>query len=116
MEYLNLIDFKNNNLYCTDVLCDKHKTYIYDLCNSIIDSCTNAANVTIPSCKPKSVAREVPDGQMRLSLNITSHFSGIGPDMPQSGFVYDSMKRTRHRYHYAIRSRKKRIIIIKKEN
>ena len=57
-----LIDFKNNNLYCTDVLCDsaEHRTCIDDLCNSISASCTKAANITIPSCKPKSVASEVP--------------------------------------------------------
>ena len=56
-----LIDFKNNNLYCTDVLCDsaEHRTCIDDLCNLIIDSCTKAANGTIPSCKPKSVDIEV---------------------------------------------------------
>ena len=49
-----------------------------DLCNSLIDSCMNAANVIIISCKPKCVAREVTGCQMRLSLNVIVHFSGIG--------------------------------------
>ena len=35
-------------------------TCIDDLCNSIIASCTKAGNITIPSCKPKRVASEVP--------------------------------------------------------
>ena len=35
---------------------------IDDLCNSLIDSCMNAANATIPSYKPKyNIAKEVTD-------------------------------------------------------
>ena len=61
-------------------MCDsaEHRICIDDLCNSIIASCTKAANVTIPSCKPKSVTSEGTYGQMRLSLNVTGHFFGMG--------------------------------------
>ena len=108
-----LIDFKNNNLYCTDVLCDsaEHRTCIDDLCNSIIASCTKAANITIPSCKPKSVASEVhgwsDEVEPEHNRSLFWHWIWLESDKPRSGFVYDIMKRTRHRYHYAIRSCKK---------
>ena len=35
------------------------------------------------------------------------HWIWLEFDKPRSGFFYDIMKRTRHRYHYAIRSCKK---------
>ena len=35
------------------------------------------------------------------------HLIWLESDKSRSGFVYDVMKRTRHRYHYAIRSCKK---------
>ena len=36
-------------------------------------------------------------------------------DRPNSGFIYDIMKRTRHQYHYAIRCCKKNKLNIQKE-
>ena len=84
---------------------------IDDLCNSIIASCTKAANITIPSCKPKSVASEVPgwsdEVEPERNRSLFWHWIWLESDKPRSGFVYDIMKRTRHRYHYAIRSCKK---------
>ena len=113
-----LIDFINNHLYCTDVLCDsaEHRTYIDDLCNEVINSCMKTANVTIPSCKPKSVAMEVSgwSDEVEPERNRHWHWIWLESDKPRSGFVYDVMKRTRHRYHYAIRSCKKQKKVIQK--
>ena len=94
-------------------MCDsaEHRICIDDLCNSIIASCTKAANITIPSCKPKSVASEVPgwsdEVEPERNRSLFWHWIWLEFDKPRSGFFYDIMKRTRHRYHYAIRSCKK---------
>ena len=109
-----LSDFRNNNLYCTDVLCDsaEYRTYIDDLSNLLIDSCTKAANDTIPSCKPKCVAKVVPgcSGEVAPERNrsLFWHWIWLESDKSRSGFDYNVMKRTRHRYNYANRSCKKK--------
>ena len=69
----------------------------------MIDSCTKAANVTIPSCKPKCVAKEVPgwsdEVQSERNWSLFWHWTWLESDKPRSGFAYDVMKITRHRYH-----------------
>ena len=74
-------------------MCDsaEHITYIDDLCNSFIDSCTKAENVTIPSCKPKCVAMEVPgwsdEVEPERNQSLFWHWIWLESDKPESRFV-----------------------------
>ena len=58
-----------------------------------------------------SVASEVPglsdEVEPERNRSLFWHWIWLESDKPRFGFVYDIMKRIRHRYHYAIRSCKK---------
>ena len=71
-------------------------TYISDLSNSLIDSCFDIANVTIPSCKPKCVAIYEPGWSDDVKNECNSHWIWIESGKQPSRCVYDVMKITKH--------------------
>ena len=77
----------------------------------------SASEQCIPQAKSR--AREMPGWTDHVKpereLSLFWHWIWLESGKPNTGFVYQIMKRTRHQYHYAIRCCKKNKIRIQKE-
>ena len=101
-------------MHCTDVFCDSevHHAEIDNYCELLVKSCLDAAD----SCCPKNVCKsgkakctpywnEEVSEKRRLALDAKWLWEETGK--PNSGSLYDDMRSTKRRYHYAIRSIKR---------
>ena len=117
----NLSNFNINDdlLLCRDPHCvnDIHKHATDSLCHSIIGSCLSASAECIPISRSRATevtgwAEQVKPERER---SLLWHWIWLDSGKPNTGFIYQIMKRTRHQYHYAIRCCKKNKLNIQKQ-
>ena len=112
----NKLSFKQlpNALTCTDVFCTcpTHRDEIDNYCKFIVDACLNAANESMPkngkkSGKPKSTPYWNEEVGLKREEALEAQWIWEATGRPNSGSIYDEMRGTRRRYHYAVRCIKK---------
>ena len=104
---------------CTNCNCslDTHKRSIDKLCNFIIHSCISASEKCIPmsaNCD-RPVLGWKDQVKPEREQSLFWHWMWLEAGKPNSGYIFDIMKRTRHQYHYAVRRCKNNIINIQKQ-
>ena len=115
---LSAINIPNDLLVCTNCKCtnDFHKHAIDFLCHSIICSCMAVSAECVPTARPR--AREVigwtDQVKPERDRSLFWHWFWLETGKPNTGFVYQIMKYTRHQYHYAVRCCKKYQLNIQK--
>ena len=93
---------------CNDCHCDlsKHKHSIGIFCLSIIKSCLGLSKDCIPNAGLKKNNKEMPRWSDQVApekdCSLLWHWIWCESGSPNSGFIYDIMKRTLHQYHYAV--------------
>jgi len=106
-------------IYCKDLHCNdnNHLHALNEMCHNIIECCLNAGNTCIPMSKP--YIKRVPGWSDNVSdekeTSLFWHWIWLESGKPNSGYVYNIMKRTRHLYHYAIRRIKKDELLRRRE-
>ena len=92
----------NNTYNCDDVHCKsiQHCQDIDYLCRSIINYCLEYSVLAIPFVRSGNQ-----DGQEQVKPELDKamfwHWMWQEAGKPQSGAVYEVMKRTKYQYHYA---------------
>lgn len=116
---LSTIDLSSSVFVCNDWHCtnDKHREHIDILCKCIIDCCISAGFQSIPMVR--SGGNDVPGWYAQVApereQSLLWHWIWLESGKPQRGIVYDIMKKTRHRYHYAVRCCKRQKFEIQKQ-
>ena len=106
-------------LLCTDCKCMdyKHKHAIDLLCRSIIMYGLKASSECIPITRSR--AREVAGWTDHVKperdRSVFWHWMWLESGKPNTGFIYQIMKGTRHQYHYAVRRCKSNKLNIQKQ-
>ena len=99
-----------NDPHCTDVL---HRRFIEVYCHSIIKSCIKASSVSIPLVRPN--VQRVPGWTDHVKeeryRSLFWHWIWLEA-VNHSKDLF--MKRTRHRYHYAVRCCKRNVLELQK--
>ena len=109
-EMLNFVDVNNNALHCDDPLCSNegHRSFINSLCSDMIDICLDSGDYCFPKAKsPKCLPRwnELVKPFRSDSLFWDSVWKSAGK--PAVGVLSMLRRRTRAKYHKAVRSLKK---------
>ena len=123
-EYKSHLDEKfisinlSNDTYCCDDVHYKsiqHCQDIYYLCRSIINYCLESYVLAIPFVR--SGNGDIWTEQVKTELDKAKcwHWMWQEAGKPQSGATYETMKRTKHQYHYAVRLCKRNKLVIQKE-
>ena len=98
-----MIDISDGYLNCNDPHCTNvlHRRFIEVYCHSIIKSCIKASSVSIPLVRPN--VQRVPGWTEHVKeerdRSLFWHWIWLEAGKPFKGFIYEIMKRTRHRYH-----------------
>ena len=109
----------NDTYNCDDVHCKsiQHCQDNDDLCRSIINCCLEASILAIPFVR--SGNGDIPGWTEQVKPELDKakfwHWMWQEAGKPQSGAVYEVMKRTKHQYHYAVRRCKRNKLVIQKE-
>lgn len=118
-DLLDKICIPKDTLICRNVLCQhvNHINAIDKLCNDIIKSCLEAGHDSIPL--KKSYHNSVPGWKDKVKperdISMFWHWMWLECGKSNTGQVYEIMKKTRHKYHYAVRCAKKDEFNIKKQ-
>ncbi len=114
---LDSIIVPHHVIMCNDVFCvnDEHYISLYDFYFAIIEACTKATAVTIPSTRPtncQTVRTTIVPGwgveqDLAREVSVFWHTIWVMCERPRSGALADVMRFTRNRYHYLIRGLKK---------
>ena len=106
---------KCNNVRCST---DQHINDIDQLCNAVVNSCTRAGQLCIPQSSGRC-RKCVPYWQEEIQPLKDSalfwHWIWRECGKRNNGAVYDVTRRTRHRYHYAMRAAKNRDFDLRKQ-
>lgn len=100
-------------MYCTNCHCRnvEHRRSIDLFCQSVIECCISASKQSIPTAGP-NVRKTVPGWTEQVApekeTSLFWHWLWLEAGKPNTGYVYNIMKRTRHKYHYAVRCCKKK--------
>jgi endonuclease/exonuclease/phosphatase family metal-dependent hydrolase len=102
---LSQINVPYETIYCTDVHCNFHCTNIQEFYDAIVKACIEAASCTIPmshgACPQVTGWNEHVEGFKQQALFW--HNVWKDNNSPRTGLIADIRKRTRAKYHYAIR-------------
>ena len=118
--YVNILNDNLNYIHISEDLfsCDncnsiEHRDAIDNLCDSVITSCINASVNCSPTTRSRAsnVTGWTERERSLLWYWIWLDESGI----PNKGFIYEIVKSTRHRYHYAVRCCKRNKLHIQKQ-
>ena len=97
-------------VFCNDpkCKCDNHKQGIDKLCDLLVNSCLNAGEQCLPKVKkqngkPKCTPYWNEEVGMKREEALEAQWLWEATGRPTSGRLYDDMRRTRRRYHYAVR-------------
>ena len=96
-------------VFCQDpkCKCDNHKQGIDDLCDILVNSCLNAGEECLPkqkrNGKPKSTPYWNEEVGMKREEALEAQWLWEATGRPNSGRIYDDMRSTRRRYHFAVR-------------
>ena len=109
-EMLEFVDLNNNTLHCDDPLCsnDDHRKFIDTLCSDLIDVCLDSGDYCFPKAKgTKCLPRwnELVKPLRADSLFWDSIWKSAGK--PSMGVLAMLRRRTRAKYHKAVRSLKR---------
>ena len=106
---LSSIHIPINAIMCTDVSCsdNDHFESINNYVECISKACLRAAECTVPHTRARGNRGSIP-GWTELvapyrSNSLFWHNMWVECGKPRTGVVYDIMRQTRARYHYAIR-------------
>ncbi len=106
-------------IHCSDVNCQssKHKEYIDILCAQFIECCITTGFDCIPliNHKAKNIPGWTDHAKPEREQSLFWHWVWSEAGKPFTGIIYEIMKRTRHKYHYAVRRLKKDKIDIQKQ-
>ena len=111
---LDSTDIPQNNVYCTDVLCenDSHRSDIDIRCKQLIDVLLRAGNETLPQCKSSATDFGTPFWNDEIDdareVALFWHWLWLENVRPRLRHVADIMRRTRAKYHYTVRYTKRR--------
>ena len=96
-----------NEKKCT---CDVHRWQINTLCSTLIKYCIIVSRETVPLGRHnvKKFAGWSENVKDSRDTSLFWHWVWLEADKPMTGYVYYFMKRTRHRYHYAVRRAKRK--------
>ena len=101
-------------MFCTDKECtnDLHRMQINKLCSTLIEYCIIASRETVPLARPnaKKIAGWCDNVKESRDTSLFWHWVWLKAGKPMTGHVYCIMKRTRHRYHCAVRCAKRKSI------
>ena len=99
-------------MFCNDKesTSDVHRLQINTLCITLIEYCIVASRETVPRAKPnvKKIAGWSENVKDSRDTSLLWHWVWLESGKPMTGYVYSIMKRTRHRYHYAVRCAKRK--------
>ena len=96
------VAIKCNNVRCST---DQHINDFDQLCNAVVNSCTRTGQL----CIPQEEIQPLKDSALFW------HWIWRECVKRNNGAVYDVMRRTRHRYHYAMRAAKNRDFDLRKQ-
>jgi hypothetical protein len=90
---------------------------INNLCHNIIKDCLQASNVSIPVTKPsaKRVAGWNDSVKSEKDQSLFWHWIWCECGKPNTGHVFNIMKRSRHQFHYAVRRAKINANMVKRK-
>ena len=101
---LTSIDIPDDLLVCSNCNCtnDFTKHAIDSLCHSIICSCMGESAECVPTVRPRASEVSGWNDQVKpeRDRSLFWHLDQAESGKPNTGFVYQIMKRTRHQYHY----------------
>ena len=108
------VQVDNTLLHCNNFQCNEHTSVVNVYFNNIINSCLEAGEIAFPKCKEKvSHAQSISgwDELVKPHQEKAILWHKIWKDIgrPKSGLVADIMRKTRLKYHYAIRYAKKNV-------
>ncbi len=116
---LGNINIPTDAILCRNVLCKdiKHRVAINTLCSDILNCCIEAGTHTLPLRKytKHSIAGWKEYVKPEKERSLFWHWIWLECGRPNHGHVYNIMKQTRYRYHYAVRYAKKNEFNLKKE-
>ena len=99
-------------LRCENVHCNNraHTEYIDTMCSDIINACLQASDDVIPQTDGKR-STSIPYWNENIKehkeRSLFWHWIWCEGGKINTGIVYNIMRRTRHQYHYAVRSARK---------
>ena len=101
------VEFKQEALTCKDLHCNKHSEYIEYLYKSIIDICSNASEMHLPTSSNGNKQKVIPGWndyvQPFLDKSLFWHDIWVQNGRPRNGELARVMRASRARYHYAIK-------------
>ena len=102
---------------CDNCNSIEHRNAIDNLCDYVITSCINASVNCIPTTRSRAthVTGWTDHVKPESELSLLWHWIWLESGKPNKGFIYEIMKRTRHRYHYAVRCCKRNKLNIQKQ-
>ena len=102
-------------MFCNDKECtsDVHRLKINTLWGTLIEYCIIASRETVPLARPnvKKIAGWSENVKDSRNTSLFWHWVWLEAGKPMTGYVYFIMKRTRHRYHYAVRCAKRKCTV-----
>ena len=119
IDKLSTINITDSILTCTDWHCEcpEHRNEIDELCHLIIECCISASLESIPLSRPggKDIPGWTDQVKPERDQSLFWHWMWMEAGKPRNGYIYDIMKRTKHRYHYAVRCCKRQKLEIQKQ-
>ena len=125
-EYIIILDtmlgdicVPSSTVACSNPLCNdiEHKRSIDNFCSDIINCCIQAGKVSIPN--KREFMNTIPGWENKVKPerdhSIFWHWIWLECGRPNTGHVYEIMKKSRHRYHYAVRLAKRDEFSMKKQ-
>ena len=107
------IDINDTALHCKDVNCNcsLHTRFIDNMCDRLISACICAGSKTFPNSSKSYRNKGLPLWNEEIApyreKAILWHNIWISCGRPRKGAVYDIMRQTRNKYHYAVRKVKR---------
>ena len=117
-ELLGNVCIPSDVIMCKNTMCAnvEHRKAIDIFCHSIISCCLDAGSGNIPGRKLHK--REIPDWKEKVKPerehSMFWHWIWLECGRPNTGYVYEIMKQSRHKYHYAVRCAKRYEFEVKK--
>ena len=105
---ISCIDLNHDAVCCVDYQCKIHTGFFSDLYNTVANSCIVASDMCLLKTGAKKGSSKVIPGwnehvQAQHDTSLFWHDIWVQRGRPHNGEVADIMRRTRSRYHYAVR-------------
>ena len=117
-ELLGNVCIPSDVIMCKNTMCAnvEHRKAIDNFCHSIISCCLDAGSGNIPGRKLHK--RGIPDWKEKVKPerehSMFWYWIWLECGRPNTGYVYEIMKQSRHKYHYAVRCAKRYEFEVKK--